>query len=298
MIKYRHLFVSLLLSACVINGDKYARPRDLNPESLVDRTRILAIQAEPPEVRPGDSAEIKALLADPNNEVENTLWVTCSKEESSDFGCAVDTSGVDFTSASPEELEEAGIIGFEPFLAPTYSAPPEALNDLDPEQRTEGTYALVQAFAFPNMDEQSEAFDFNSIESGFKRIVISEATTPNSNPSIERWTVDGVFVDTTAPVVVAAGASIELGIELSPDSIENYEYQNSEGIIEQRTEEPYARWYGTAGSVDEDITLYPYLTATVRTPDAPGTGGTWWAVVRDRRGGITWLSQNFIVKDD
>lgn len=294
----RLILVFTFFSGCVINGDKYPRPRDLSPESLVDRPRILAIKAEPPELQPGENAAISALLADPNEDIENTLWVTCSAEEATSFGCAIDTSDIDFSTASPEELEEAGVIGFEPFLAPSFSAAPDALDDLDPSDRAEGTYALVQAFAFPDMDEMSESFDFNTIESGFKRVVISEATTPNNNPRIEQWTINGDTVATTDPISVSPSESLELGIVISPDSIEDYEYENSSGIIEQRTEEPYARWYGTAGSIDEEITLYPYLTASVRAPDSPGTLGTWWAVVRDRRGGITWLSQNFIVKDD
>ena len=101
----------------------------------------------------------------------------------------------------------------------------------------------------------------------FKRIVISEASTPNSNPTIETWTIDGVPVDNAGVVAVAPGASIEVGIVLNEDSIETYSYVTSVGDVEQRTEEPYARWYTTAGSVDEEVTLYPYLDASVRIPE-------------------------------
>ena len=146
------------------------------------------------------------------------------------------------------------------------------------------------------MDGVSESFDFNTIESAFKRIVISEAATPNNNPIIETWTVDGIPVSMSEPVRVTPGASIEVGIVLDEASIESYTYLNSVGDIEQRTEEPYARWYTSAGSIDEEVTLYPYLDASVRTPETVGTEGTWWTVVRDRRGGIAWVSQEFIVQ--
>ena len=296
MIKMPTFIVATLLTGCVINGDKYDRPRDLSAESFVDRTRILAIRAEPPELSPGEQADISALLIDPNDEIENTLWVACSEEDATSFGCAIDFTGIDFTSSSPEELEEAGVIGFEPFLSPQFTAPEDALENLPEAERAEGTSSLVQAFAFPTMDGVSESFDFNTIESAFKRIVISEAATPNNNPIIETWTIDGIPVSTSEPVRVAPGASIEVGIVLDEATIESYTYLNSEGDIEQRTEEPYARWYTSGGSIDEEVTLYPYLDASVRTPETVGTEGTWWTVVRDRRGGIAWVSQEFIVQ--
>ena len=84
---YYPLLLTIAGSGCVINGNKHPRPRDLSPATLVDRVRILGIQAEPPEIRPGESSTISALLIDPSEEIGLTLWVACESAESSSFGC-------------------------------------------------------------------------------------------------------------------------------------------------------------------------------------------------------------------
>ena len=82
--------------------------------------------------------------------------------------------------------------------------------------------------------------------------------------------------------------------ELEEDLIEEYEYLNKQGEIEQRKEEPYATWYTTGGEILEPITLYPYIETGWVAPKS-GKRGTWYAVVRDRRGGMTWHTQDWVV---
>jgi hypothetical protein len=96
-------------------------------------------------------------------------------------------------------------------------------------------------------------------------------------------------------VNVQAGQTFEIGISLSEDSIEEYQYVNTDSITETRTEEPYVNWYATHGTVAEGVTLHPYLTSTWIAPQETGITGTWWTVIRDRRGGLNWSSQTFNV---
>jgi hypothetical protein len=44
--------------------------------------------------------------------------------------------------------------------------------------------------------------------------------------------------------------------------------------------------------MSEEITLFPFFEATWRAPldSDPKLSGTVWAVIRDRRGGMTWTS--------
>ena len=70
---------------------------------------------------------------------------------------------------------------------------------------------------------------------------------------------------------------------------------NTDGIAEDRIEEPYATWYSTeGGSIGELWTLYPHLE-TEWTAGSYGQTGTWWAVIRDRRGGMAWIEQQWAV---
>ena len=298
MRRYTLPLLFILLSGCVINGNKHPRPRDLSPSSLIDRVRLLAIQANPPEISPGTAATFTALLIDPNDEVDWTIWSACPEDAASGFGCPVALDQLDEGSMDPETLAEAGIIGIEPFYAPTYEAPEDALDHLDSEAQAEGEYTYVQALAFPEPEEtseQPEEIDFNQIETGFKRLVVSTAATPNTNPVINSWLIDGEPVPDGEVVEVRAGSTIEIGITLSEQSIEEYVHFNSDGVSEERIEEPYAQWFSSEGKVSEPTTLFPFLDSTWIAPEETGTTGTWWAVVRDRRGGISWLEQPFII---
>lgn len=283
----------LLLGACVINGDAYPRPRDLPPQWQVDKLRILAIQADPPEIAPGGTATLSALLVDPDATTGLTVWAWCDASTATDFGCPLDPTRID-PGGDREELFAQGIAGIEPILAPELTADPEWLEGLDAQQRLEGVNMTVNALALPQDGGDTGSFDFNLVESAFKRVVVSEAVTPNENPTIARFTVDGVVLGPDQRAVLDPGRPYELGLELSEDAIETYLYRTSEGIDEERVEEPYAEWYATAGTVDEFFTLHPYLQSTWISP-AAGTEGTWWAVLKDRRGGVTWVSRDFQV---
>lgn len=283
----------LAASACVINGDAYPRPRDLSPAWRVDKLRLLAIRADPPEIRPGEGARFEALLVDPEQSVSTTLWVACGEEEATDFGCPFDPTSLD-PEATPEELAEAGIIGIEPFLPPTYTAPEDLLAGIDDERlRTEGVNVTINALALPEVAEDDTEFDFNQVESGFKRLVVSEATTPNENPEIVGFQVDGIDIATDQLVLVDPAEAYELAPVLADDAVQTYEYLNIDGVVEERTEEPWASWYATDGEVTEDTTLPPFLESTWIAPEAPGVEGTWWVLIRDRRGGLAWTSRRF-----
>ncbi len=290
------LGICLLLPACVINADKYPRPRDLTPAWKTTSLRILAIQAEPPEIQPGEPATFSALLADPNGDAGGTLWVACSPEQTTPFGCAIDFSvlGDDTT---PDELAEAGVIGFEPAFAPVWTAPEDTLDRLEEEDRAEGLGFTVQATVLPPDGADPDAeFDFATFESGYKRIIVSEAPTPNDNPFIESFSVDGVPIGPDDVVEVDAGQSYELSVVLPDDTIQTYEYINPDGMLEERIEEPFVSWYATEGSAMEDTTLYPFTQSDWTAPELPEEQGFWYAIVRDRRGGLSWIVRQWRVR--
>jgi len=302
-------FVAVLMAqGCVIGSEKYPRPRDLNPTSLVDRTRVLSVVAEPPEMRPGERATFRALVATPGADTPEDggltkLWLACPVDDAGNgFGCVVDFDNLDIEELGPAELAELGFIGFEPGLPPAYTAPDDLLDGLEEEERLEGRYVNVQVTALP--DELLEttgtgaapALDFNEVEVAYKRLVVSEALTPNQNPSIRTFTVDRVEVGAETLVEVDAEQSYELGVLLPDGAREAYVFVNSDGEEEQRVEEPYVAWYATAGDMTEEVTLYPYLEATWVAPAESGETGTWYAVLRDRRGGQAFWVQRYIVR--
>ena len=301
----------LMLSACVIGSDKYARPRDLAPAWLVDRTRVLAVVAEPPEVRPGETATFSVLLAGPPGDPLDlaVLWLACPvDDEGNGFGCATDLGSLDLgATMTPEQLEELGVIGFEPGLPPSYTVPDDLLDGLAPEDRLEGSYVLVQVTAFPldALDQPVDDIDYSTVEAAYKRLIVSEAATPNHNPLIDSGAVDGATLPLGALVHLDADQVYEISVALRDASRERYDFVTGDGLTEQRVEEPYVSWFvaGTdedgsgdpGGELLESVTLWPYLDATWLSPAEPGASGTWFAVLRDRRGGMTWWRQDWVV---
>ena len=287
------ILTSLLLSGCVLNADKYPRPRDLTPSWKVNSLRLLAIQPEPPEVAPGEVVTFSVLYVDPDESVSGILWVACSPQATTPFGCATDLSVLD-GEPTPEELQAAGIIGFEPALPPVWVAPTDALDALDEVQRAEGLQYTGQAVLLPEQGtEPSDTIDFSTFEIGYKRLVVSEASTPNNNPIIETFWVEGAEISEDTIVEVDAGQPYELAIFIPDSSVEVYEYVNPNGVLEERTEEPFVTWYATDGDGLEGTTLYPFTQADWIAPSESGLEGTWYAIVRDRRGGVAWIVRHW-----
>lgn len=290
------------LTGCVINGDKYPRPSELVPSWMVDRTRLLAIQANPPEVEPGAVVAFSALIGrPPGDDTElGVVWLACPVDDSGNgFGCVTDLTGLDDSLATldPQALAELGLIGFEPGFAPVYAVPNDLLDELPAEERAEGAYVLIQVSALPLdvvLTPDAEV-DLADIESGYKRLVVSEATTPNHNPDVAHFTLDGTVLPFGAVAYVEPNQVYQPGLQLADGAVELYEFVPTEGPVETRLEEPYAAWYTTGGQLIESVTLFPYFEASWVSPAEVGTEGTWYAVVRDRRGGQAWIQQRWAV---
>lgn len=262
----------------------------------IDRLRVLAVAAEPAEPRPGDTVNFTSLTVSPAVPVAMVTWFVCVLEDAA--GCAIDPSitedleGIDPSTLTPEELAElyaelqaAGLIGVEPFLPPVWVVPPDTLEGLDADARLEGLTATVSLTAIPDQEVVEEA----DLEVAFKRIPVSEATTPNHNPGPVELTVDGLAFAPGSRVALDRGQTYTLAVVLPDDAIEDYTYVRSDGTPETRTEEPYFTWYLQEGTFDQENTLYPYVEVQYTTPVEPTTEEqSVWVVVRDRRGGMAW----------
>ncbi len=304
MMQRHHILLSLLalsLTGCPIGNNKYPRPVDLNPAWKVDRLRVLGIRAEPPEAKPGELVSFQALVVDPESSASVTAWLACAPDEgSTDFGCALD-SDFDFTSASADDLTDAGFIGFEPTIPPRYVPPASLLDGLDEGfEADRGVQVTIQILVLPQTVVEhgfEDGFDFNQVEAAFKRLIVSDDDSPNANPDVAGFAVDGMPIPPGTIAEVDRSQVYEIGLALQDGAVEAYVYTNEEGAIEERVEQPYALWYTTGGDLLEDATLFPFLEATWRAPGEDGPEeGTLWAVVRDRRGGLAWSSLQWRIR--
>lgn len=257
----------------------------------IDRLRVLAVAAEPAEPRPGDTVTFRSLVVSPDP-VATTIWFACLTSPG-DYGCEVDPElleGLDPESLTPEDIDalyEAGFIGAEPYLPPTWVVPETALDGLTDAERLEGLTALVNVSAIPEGEDLTE----EDVELAFKRVPVSEATTPNNNPRHLGLRVDGVDIPPGTIVSLDKGQPYDVELVFDASSIEEYAFVNGDGVEETRVEEPYFTWFTTDGTFDRTFDLYPYTDVTFYAPDQPlADTGSLWVVVRDRRGGMDWAT--------
>jgi hypothetical protein len=279
------------LSGCVIQGNRYPRPRDLEPSWLAARPRLLAIQADPPDILPGEASTLRALFADPNDELRTFVWIGCADEALTSFGCVLDPSALS-PDATAEDLERAGVIGIEPFFSPSIDAPLDYLDELDDRGQRRGRALVATVIGLTETALEDEGLDFNEIRVGFKRVMVT-TREPNQNPSIEAFLVDENPWPEDTPFEVAPGETVELDLTLGEDAIEAYTYLNLDGEWEEREEQPFAEWYTSDGRIERSTTIHPFLFSRWVAPNEPDVEGSWWVVVKDRRGGISWAHRRW-----
>lgn len=280
---------------------------ELSQTWQLDRLRVLAIQAEPAEVQPGETTRLRGLVYAPIGQaVTAQIWFGCLPTAADDFGCAVDTGALeafaelDPATATPEELaaalaaaQDAGLIGLEPLLPPQWTAPLDALDGLSDAEAEEGVSAIMNL----TVTAADQSAGEEDLELVYKRVPVSRAATPNNNPLLIGLAVDGDLRHPDAEtLVVRPGEEVELEPILSPDTIEDYQYRNTDGALEARTEEPYFTWYAEGGSFEQAISLYPDSARPWTAPESVGFEGVIAVVVRDRRGGMDWTQLKFRVE--
>lgn len=257
----------------------------------IDRLRILGVAAEPAEPRPGDFVTFSALTVSPKVPIAATVWTICADATSDQFGCGGGADSLDLGS-DPENFDfeafaAAGGIGIEPFLPPTWTVPGTLLDALNEQEKLEGTTALVNLVSVPDQKEVDE----DDVEIAFKRVPVSLAVTPNHNPTLTGWRVDGNEVAASAVVSLKRGQTYDIEPILAADAVEDYVYRTKAGTDEDRTEEPYFSWYLEEGMFDQANSLYPEVAVEYTVPTKPEADtGTVWTVMRDRRGGMAWLT--------
>lgn len=256
--------------------------QSLSPSWFIDRTRLLAVRAEPAEPRPGDLVTFSSLAVDPTQDLL-IVWTGCVLELSSSYGC--DTT-------DPEAIS---LLGVEPLLPPTLQVPGDLLEDLPDEDRAEGKNYFLTLSALAGDTDLSaidELTEEDLLELGIKRLPVAEGATPNHNPDISHLLIDGELeVMPGGVLTVQRGQTYSIAPVLSPESVEEYSYINSDGVTETRVEEPYFTFYATDGDYPVNFSLYPLSAVDWTAPVDPlAETLTIWSVVRDRRGGMGWFT--------
>ena len=297
---------------------------DWAPETLIEGLRVIGVRADPAEIKPGESATLTALLLDPSRpgKPNTVLWVGCDpdpfnlgRSACSDPVALQDPSALVASAQLPPGVR---FIGFNDSATYVTSKALFSVLASDDPRRQSGTVGQVLAIALgvetqgiPSQEEiaallaKVKTKEVQSVITLF-RIRISEAPARNSNPQISDFKVAGEvqFLDAHVQLMPAERVTVE--VDAPDSSFEPFVLQTPTGR-EEKVEQLTSAWYSTSGRFNyERIALRGALKGIFTAPgsrDNPtdlvpiNRQGTFHVVMRDTRGGQTWLEHPFYVCD-
>ena len=282
---------------------------------LVRTPRILAVRAEPAEIRPGQTARYTALLATATGSVADhrveyafCLQPRVLEERNGVAPECLDPTGGQFIRLSGR----SGVVPID-ICARFGSVPPPSepeqppFRPVDPDG-TGGYYLPVRVTPGTGASRGGEAERFEDTAFGFQRIRCDLQGAPfdvarefartyadNQNPAIEALQVGG---SSSGPVRVARGETVDVRVVWSAASAEPYRFFDPVAVqIRDRVEAMAVSWFATGGSYTRSRSRVEEARSPAqRSVDnrwtAPDAGGDVWmgVVVRDARGGVDWRS--------
>ena len=266
----------------------------------VDEARVLGIVSEPPEARPGDVVQLRALVASPEGTLEAApAWSVCTRPRTSAERTAVtqrclEGEALETITASWSVLSDA-CARFGPNVPPTEDdGVPQRPSDPD---ASGGYFVPIQA-------EAAEAAAFGVVRircdlPGVTREIFEAYETRyvlNLNPSITRLSASGEPMGED-PRSVRPGEAVVLEVLLDP--AESYvRYEEAAGVLLDEREWQRVQWFVTDGELERgQVILEGDVPAetTWHAPESP-TEVHGWVVVTDARGGASWRAFAFDVE--
>lgn len=265
------------------------------PGSHVDTLRVLAVRADLPLAKPGETVSLEALVAYPAGDPSSVsfAWGTCvnpGSPEVADCARAV-------TSYARGDAKTSIVV------------PKDALDALPDTSLTGLVGVIFVACAGELRDEPTDTAPLSCYDArgarvgregfvwGMKRIVVTDLAR-NANPTIAAMAFDGVR---------AWDESTELGITKTCDAddvadcpsstlhlVEAIAAPGSAETSLGRQEDLVAFFYVSAGDVQDEFARESggsFSTVLAPTRVAAGRTITIWTVLRDDRGGVDWTTR-------
>ena len=313
--KYCHLLGSLCalaaLSAC-------AEP-DFPEYNELEGFRVLALRATPPDLVPGDSTMLDALLYDEGRSVTRR-WSLCPwpSDPSSGYPCLVDqalwddawaTAGLEAAPALTLGEEGGTLLALVDDRAGLQRVCRELLVRLG-EAATlppdcDGTWNWTIRLAASTDDDAVDAI----LE---LPVLLQRAPERNQNPVIDGLTAGNVRFDASDPardqVPLERDSKVPLRLLIAPDQSETYTPPRAVGEstsnLLPRSEALLFTWFVAAGETSRMRSTFREGLESLRkasenswhTPKS-GRGADWIIVVRDNRGGVDFVRGRAIFKD-
>ncbi len=280
---------------------------DLAPKEIVVSPRILDIIADPPEVNPGSTVRIRAVLGGITGPVRYR-WVTCAGLDAlsgnGGFGAGTSESGCTGDAGRVIPLgsgEEATLV------IPPASVDVDQLlarfGDRAPRELVERYLRDVGVIVGVGLTIEA---DGRTVE-GYKRVVVSLNPRPNRNPPTPRVQVNGRWVSVPATggpdcvpeqgdgLRVPRGQRVTLVPDPNESWTERFTVLTAVGTFDERTEQAFYSWYATNGSLARGLTRAPTRDNEWYPSEHAGTQSL-WLFLRDGHGGSSGCRMSVTVE--
>ncbi len=293
---------------------------DFDDFNLIGDFRLLAMQAEPPELREGETATLSALVSDPTADYQ---WSWCPIAGDSDDGFPCALTREELQVLLDEQLGE-GVATVPSFTLGTgatasfeYSFPKEFLAGVCAllQQIELPDFAPVPACAegtFPVLIKLTVTKEGKSI-TGVHDLLLPYAvdTPPNNTPQIGGLSVviDGQAMELPSDdtLTLARNTEYEMTLAIGEEISESY-LEETDGETATVRENLTATWFIEGGEMDKRRTsfidgekpiedLVTNLWTTPTTEEFSTENMRLFIVLRDDRHGVSWLQRNIILED-
>ena len=261
---------------------------DLSDASFVSGLRVLGVEAQPPEAKPGDTVMLTAWAVDPKSAAVDVSWSACLLPSNgvANPGCTDGTGN--------------GLVGLGSGLVLSAVVPDVDAATVGAPDATDGVYLPIVVHASAPGEDPIDAVYRLRVRLAAR---VPPGCTldppwplgcqPNQNPVL---TGIDPLTDSDAPIPTHKGAVWALLATYTQDSSEEYEIPNSPNpdVFERLT----TQWFATAGSFpDAPVggTGVQKLTIDRALPPAGGTIDL-WVVGHDERGGTAMLHHVFVMQ--
>ena len=292
-----------------------------DPGTRVNDFRLLAVALDKPYAAPGEEVTASTLTVEPFGRPVTYAWTTCvNPPDSTVNACLGAIQAATAAGRPPEIVQGQGRAGF------TWKVPTDALSSL-PQFARSGATAGIVTVACPGTiqisslgEARCDGLPFTCLDAGtgaalpYERYVVSvkrvflREKDRNANPRLDVFTWDGtswpenevretgacrndtnVFADCEGGeehVVVAgpAAGSTESGVD-------EYGVPFAEAVVVQ--------YYASEGTFEFEARTAetaPVGTKWVARASARGKEVTMWFVIRDNRGGVSWVTRRVRVR--
>jgi len=310
--------IAFLLGACSALSFGSGCKNDFDPGSRVTSLRVLAVQADAPYAKPGESVSLDALAFDPSNRPITWGWTYCENPQ--------DTSTVGCLRARQERVRSGERVSMQVGRDETQfslTVPDDALSSLGdgpPGRAVVGVVGVAcpgvlgreilgettESDPLPVVCRDANGSRLSSFDFvvGMKRIFVREKDR-NQNPEIATVSWDGEpWPETLVPKVAACDKETNVADDCDSAFRHRIRVDATTASFEvgtSETGEPFeeqlvVQYYATEGTFADDVRVATSPeTEWVARPSARGEQVRLWFVLRDNRGGVTWTERHLSV---